>query len=126
MTTVNLNSLTNFEINKLTIESYCAGQNITFEPQRAICDIMELMDDTCYFTAPSGSKQNFSFALSENVCSFISKYKLNINHTDSSVTVSSAVYPDIEHITLTNSSYRKAVCFIVIMIANRYSKKYTA
>ena len=123
--TINLNNLSNFELNKLVIESYCAGQQITYEPQKQYCDITELMDDTCYFITARGSEQSFNYSLSENVGSFISEYKLNINHDNDNVTVSSSEYPEVEQITLSGLNYRKAICFIVIKIADRFKKKYT-
>lgn len=124
--TINLNTLSNFELNKLTVESYCIGQRITFEPQKPACEFTDLMDNKCYFITPSGNKRDFDFALSDHVSGFISKYKINIHHGENNVTVSSTEYPEITQITLEKTCYRKAVCYIVIMIADRYKKQYTA
>jgi hypothetical protein len=122
---INLNTLTAFEINQLVMQGYCFGQQITYEPQREFCDILELMDDTCYFTTASGSKQSFNHALSEQISAFISEYKINIAHESDSVTVSSAEQPDIDAVTLVNASHRKAIAFLVILIFDRYKKAYT-
>jgi hypothetical protein len=123
--TTNLNELSDFEINELVIKSYCCGQQITYEKQRMTCDIMEMPNDTCYFITASGYHKEFNYATHEQVGSFISEYKLNITHnSDDSVSISSTKHPDIGFITLYNSNYRKAVCFMVIKIFDIYKKEY--
>jgi hypothetical protein len=122
--TINLNDLSDFEINQLVIQNYCGGQQITYHPQRDACDFMDIKDETCYFTTRLGSKQDFNYHLSSQIGSFISEYKLNITHEKNSVTISSFDKPDVEAITITNSNYNKAVALIVIKIFDIYRKKY--
>ena len=123
---ININTLSNFEINKLTMQTYCMGQSINYEDQRAACEFTELPDNTCYFTTQSGSEQNFNYAVGDQIGSFISEYKLNIHHDKKTITVSSADFPDVKPVTLTEENYRRVICFMVIMIGDRYKKAYTA
>lgn len=124
---INLNTLSNFELNKIFITEYCRGQmtTITFEPQRKICDITDIMESKCYFSTSSGSKQNFDYL--EKASSHIGEYRLNIKHHgegNNDVTVSSAEYPEVAPVTLPNGTYQKALCLFIIMMFDRYRKTY--
>jgi hypothetical protein len=131
-TPINLNTLSDFELNKIFIQEYCRGQmtTITFEPQRSISDIMDILDmkdDKCYFTTSSGSKQDYNYT--ENACTHIGEYSLNIQfhgEGNNCVTISSADYPDLAPVTSTNGNYKKAICLLIIMIFDRYRKSYIA
>jgi hypothetical protein len=120
---INLNTLSNFELNKLFIQSYCMHQTIKYHDQRMTCDIIEISDDTCYFRTESGKEQNFSYMSDAYV--HIGKYKLNIQHNKDTITVTSSEHPDIEAISVPMyDRHEKAICYMVIRIFDKYRKKY--
>ena len=126
MTAINLRTLTDFELNKLFVNSHCPGEVMTFEPQRKSDDFLEIMDDTCYFTTRSGRSQNFNFSTDDLLRSLISSLKISILHYEENkdVTVRTAMHPLIRPVTLANSDYLKGIAFMVILIADKYNKKY--
>lgn len=120
---INLNTLDSFELNKLFIQSYCANQRIQYHDQVKLCDITDIMDSTVYFTTESGKKQNFNYM--RHADTHISQYKLNIQHSDDMITVSSSEHPDVEAVSVPMyDNHQKAICYMVIRIFDKYRNKY--
>ncbi len=128
---INLHSLSDFDINTLTMKAELAGQRIEFHPQRTQQDVLipDLKDSQCYYCTSLGSEQSFNYITSDTQ-SLILKHKINIAFDDNTwhkngFTLTCAKHPEIAPIHF-DGEVSKALCFMAIMVYDRQRNNYTA